>query len=95
MIDRIGKNEERLDNVLSSVKNLEESLEGFKLAKKDLLLLNKYYGSSNWFKDKDSYEKGLIKVKAGVLSEDAVWNLNEEIGELILEMKSIVESYRN
>ena len=33
------------------------------------------------------------KLKAGVLSEDAVWNMNDDIKELILEMKSIVKNF--
>lgn len=57
-------------------------------------MLNKYYGSKNWFKDKDMYENNLIsKVKAGVLAEDTVWNLNDDIIELINEMNLIVLEY--
>ena len=94
MIDRISKNEERLDKLLLSVKELEKALENFKASKKDLDLLNKYYGSKNWLKDKEAYENGSIpKVKAGVLSEDAVWNLNEDINDLIKDMKSIVKMF--
>ena len=33
------------------------------------------------------------KIKAGVLSKDAVWNMNDDIKELILEMKLIVKSF--
>ena len=94
MIERISKNEERLDKLLLSVKELEVALENFKASKKDLDLLNKYYGSKNWLKDKEAYEKDVIpKVKAGVLSEDAVWNLNEDINDLIKDMKSIVKMF--
>ena len=94
MIDRITKNEERLDKLLSNIKELEVALENFKTSKKDLDLLNKYYDSKNWLKDKDAYENGSIpKVKAGVLSEDAVWNLNEDINDLIKDMKSIVKMF--
>lgn len=94
MIERISKNEERLDKLLLSVKELEIALENFKASKKDLDLLNKYYGSKNWLKDKEVYEKDVIpKVKAGVLSEDAVWNLNEDINDLIKDMKSIVKMF--
>lgn len=93
-IDRIRKNEERLDNINNCIKNVENALEEFKKNKKDINMLNKYYGSNNWFKDKEAYEKNEIpKIKAGVLSEDAVWNMNDDIKELILEMKSIVKSF--
>ena len=93
-IDRIKKNEEKLDNINDCIKNVENALEKFKKNKKNINMLNKYYGSANWFKDKEAYEKNEIpKIKAGVLSEDAVWNMNDDIKELILEMKLIVKSF--
>ena len=94
MIDRITKNEERLDKLLLNIKELEVALENFKTSKKDLDLLNKYYDSKNWLKDKDAYENGSIpKIKAGVLSEDAIWNMNEELKDLIKDMKNIVKLF--
>ena len=90
MIKRIEKKEKRLDSLLESVKELEQALEDFKSKKKDLKELKKYYGSKNWLKDKEAYEQNKIpKIKAGVLSEDAVWNLLENIDELKKEMNAI------
>ena len=92
---RITKNEEKLDSVLSSVKNLEKALEDFKSNKKNIKALNKYYGSRKWFNDKDKYEnKKIPQVKAGVLSEDAVWNMFEDIDDLLLEMQKIINDYK-
>ena len=89
MIDRIIKNEERLDKLLESIKKLNNAIDEFESNKKDLDLLKKYYGSKNWFKDKELYENGIIKkIKAGVLSEDAVWNILDEIDELKKRMKN-------
>lgn len=86
---RIEKNEKRLDEILLSVKKLEEALQEFKAHQKDITLLNQYYGSQNWLQDKEDFENSKIpRIKAGVLSEDAVWNLNEEIRSLREEMKS-------
>lgn len=94
MIDRITKNEKRLDDILQSIKNLEEALSAFKEKKNDINLLNRYYGSDNWFKDKEAYENNKIpKIKAGVLSEDTVWNMNEDINDLIEEMKLIIDNF--
>ena len=94
MTNRISKNEERLDNILLSIKNLEEALENFKANEKEIKLLNKYYGSKGWFEDKEAYENNKIsKIKAGVLSEDAIWNMNEEINDLINEMQGIINNY--
>lgn len=94
MIDRITKNEKRLDDILQSIKNLEEALSAFKEKKNDIDLLNRYYGSDNWFKDKEAYENNKIpKIKAGVLSEDTVWNMNEDINDLMEEMKLIIDNF--
>ncbi len=91
MIERITKNEERLDRINNCIKQMEETLSNMKSIQKDLALLNKYYGSKNWFKDKEAYEQGKIpKIKAGVLSEDAIWNMNEEYKDLIVEMKEMI-----
>ncbi len=96
MKERIEENEKRLDDVLSSVRKLEEAISLFKSNKDNLKKLNKYYGSKNWFKDKQAYEKKLIpQVKAGVLSEDAVWNLDEEVSEILSQMKEILERMRS
>ncbi len=90
MIDRITENEKRLDGLLESVNNLEQSLADFKSKQKDLKELKKYYSSKTWLKDKEAYEQNKIpRIKAGVLSEDAVWNLLEDIDNLLLEMQKI------
>ncbi len=95
MKERINKNEERLDKVLESVEELEKALEKFKENHKNFELLNKYYGSKNWFKDKESYEQGeFFRIKAGVLSEDAVWNLDERVAELVSEMEKIINKIK-
>lgn len=90
MKDRINKNEERINKLLTIIKELNNSLDKYESNKKDLSLLNKYYGSKNWFKDKEELEKGNIKnIKAGVLSEDAIWNMLEEIKELKKRMRAL------
>ena len=95
MIDRIKINEERLDIIINSINNLEDALNDFESNKNNIRLLNKYYGSKNWFKDKEVFESEKIhNVKAGVLSEDAVWNMNEDIKDLIFKMKEIIKKYR-
>ena len=94
MLERISKNEERLDKTLISIKKLEIALNEFKNNQKNMLLLSKYYGSKNWFKDKEAYENNKIpKIKAGVLSEDTVWNMLEDIDKIILDMKTIIKNY--
>ena len=96
MIERITKNEERLDKSIDCINNLEKAINEFKANKKDLSLLNKYYGSKNWFKDKEAYESNKIpKIKAGVLSEDAIWNMHEDLKEIIKEMEILIKEYKS
>ena len=91
---RISKNEQRFDNVKSNLENLVQALQKFKDTQQDYIQLNKYYGSKAWFKDKEDYENNkLPKVKAGVLSEDAVWNLNEEIDDALKQMSQIETNF--
>ena len=95
MIERITKNEERLDSSLKCIKELEIALNNFKKNKNNIRLLNKYYGSKNWFKDKEAYESNKIEhIKAGVLSEDAIWNMLEEINDLYKAMQEIIDIKR-
>lgn len=95
MIDRISKNEERFDNTIFCINELKSAIEKFKSNKKDLSLLKKYYGSNNWFNDKEFIENNsTYNIKAGVLSEDGVWNMLEELDCLIGDMKDIVLEYR-
>ena len=94
MIERITKNEERLDSITKSVKNLKDALEEFKAQKRNLSFIERYYGSNNWFKDKGAYEsKKIPPIKAGVLSEDTVWDLLVSIDELMHEMTLVVKNY--
>ena len=95
MIDRISTNEERLNKALESINNLQESINNLNDIKEDIIKLNKYYGSSNWFKDKKLYEENKIEhIPAGVLSEDLVWNMNEDLNSTILELKIIIDSIK-
>ncbi len=96
MKERINKNEEKLDNIISCVKELEISLKKLNNNIRNIELLNKYYGSKSWFKDKELVENGTITdVKSGVLSEDAVWNLNESINDLIVDLQNTINQLKN
>ena len=93
-IERIETNEERLDKLKNIIERLEKDLEDFESNRADLILLKRYYGSKTWFKDKDAFEKGIMtNVKAGVLSEDEVWNALEDLTELIAKMKEIINNF--
>ena len=92
--NRITKNEELLDSISSTIANTNKVLAEFKTLKEKSAILNKYYGSKEWFKDKEDLESGKISnIKAGVLSEDAVWNMNEDLSDTLKEMKAIIKLF--
>lgn len=96
MIDRITENEEKLDKIVAIVKRLDSALADFELIKEDVKAINVYYGSPDWFADKEKYEQGLLNnVKAGVLSEDAVWDVDVNIKELLEKMSDILDLYKH
>ena len=89
---RIEKNEKRLDNLNKVVLSLDKHLDDFEDVIHEYYELNEYYGSKEWLQDKEDFENGKIKdVKAGVLSEDAVWDLDERITDLTTRMSGIIE----
>ena len=92
MTERIIENEERLNNISKSIRIINSDLDILESITKEIKLLNKYYGSKKWFDDKEKYESGNNKnIKAGVLSEDSVWNLDEDIKELSIRLGEISE----
>ena len=90
MIERIKNNEEKLDKIIDAVSELDKALDKFEDIQKDITELDKYYGSKEWFEDKEAHDSGKIKnVKAGVLSEDGVWNALTDLRALYERMYEI------
>ena len=90
IIKRIQENEEKLDKLIMIVSELEIALNKFEEAQMMFKELSEYYGSKEWFEDIETYEVGKIeRMKAGVLSEDAVWNLITDVKYLKEKMKEI------
>lgn len=90
MLERIKLNEERLDRLVSVFNSLSNVLESVEKMKEDLYLLNDYYGSKEWFSDKSDLESGKVhNIKAGVLSEDAVWDLLVDVKTLCNRMVNV------
>ena len=91
---RIEDNEKRLDLLNNTVLSLDKHLDDFEDIIHEYYALNEYYGSDDWLKDKEDFESGKIKnVKAGVLSEDAVWDLDERVKDLLTRMEGIVNLF--
>ena len=90
MKNRVIENEKNLDELLELNKEIEDISSNLKKLKPKLDKLNDYYGSKDWFKDIEEYDSKKANYKAGVLSEDAVWNLNEDLKENLSELKEII-----
>ena len=90
MKNRIEENENRLDKIEESLKELEKALANIEKIKPDLDKLNEYYGSESWYKDIEEHAKQELKTKAGVLSEDGIWNMNEKFDETLEELKNMI-----
>ena len=76
--------EQRMQRVSEAVKNMSAALRQYAEVQADISILSDYYGSDDWKKDYDDDAAGLLpkNLKRGVLSEDALWNLLEDIREI-------------
>ena len=82
--ERIEEMEKHFERASKVVARLSSTLEEFARVQGSIDALEAYYGSQEWKKDFCDDEKGLLPadLKRGVLSEDGVWNLLEEISAL-------------
>ena len=92
-IERIHKMESILDRTTAAKNNLARALSEFDQLQNDLKQLSEYYGSKEFFHDLDMDEKGLLPadLKRGVLSEDGIYHLLEEIKEISDDMCELSE----
>lgn len=88
-IEEIEKHFERASEVVAI---LSSSLEEFARIQESVNALEAYYGSKEWKKDFHDDEEGLLPtdLKRGVLSEDGIWNLLEEVRELKERMQELI-----
>ena len=90
-IERIMQMERCLDRASQVVMRLSAALDEYAEAQDALCQLSDYYGSDAWQQDFDDDSKSLLPtdLKRGVLSEDAVWNLLEDVRDLKERMRNI------
>ena len=83
-IERIKQMELRMERAAKAVMELSAALENYEAVQEDIAALEQYYGSEEWKQDFADDEAGLLPVdlKRGVLSEDGIWNLLEDVREL-------------
>jgi hypothetical protein len=93
-IERIKVAEERLNRADKAMKGLEAALAEYEAIAGDVELVSSYYGSPDWFSDLEAYDSGKLGVDskalpAGILSEDAAYDLLTEYNDLAIEMSRI------
>ena len=83
-LSRIQKMENALNECNEAISNLKEQLDRLNSLKEKAICLFSYYGSEDWYKDRESeLPEG---VRAGVLSEDAVYDAITELRDAAFQM---------
>ena len=94
-ITRIQQMEYCLERASQAVIRLSAAIDEYADAQDSLRKLSDYYGSDQWKHDFAADSVGLLPkdLKRGVLSEDAVWNLLEDVRDLKERMREMVTDY--
>ena len=89
-IERIKEMEGRLERAAAAVMDLSAALDKYEAVQEDIKALRKYYDSRQWKQDYADDEAGRLPadLKRGVLSEDGIWNLLEDVCELNERLKT-------
>ena len=83
-LDRISSMETYLDEVTTLTTKLKEQLDAMKAAESHAKALFQYYGSEDWHADRDlTLPEGF---KAGVLSEDSVYDAITDLRDAAFDM---------
>ena len=81
--ERISKMEEYLDLTNSYIKEIKKSVNKFKKNKKKIYALSNYYGSNEWYTDRENFDNS---IKAGILSEDIPYDTLTELHTLAIDL---------
>ena len=83
-LDRIARMESHLDETAALTAKLQERLDAVKAVKGHAQALFQYYGSEDWYADCDmELPEGF---KAGVLSEDSVYDAITDLRDAAFQM---------
>ena len=90
-IERIKQMELRMRRAAKAVMELSVALDNYEVAQEDIEAHEDYYGSEEWKRDFADDEAGLLPkdLKRGVLSEDGIWNLLSDAGELVRRLAKL------
>lgn len=91
-INRITEMEQKLNKTVAAIQNLSAALEQYGLIRQDLEELFAYYHSPQWLADYDADNRGELpeELLRGVLSEDAVYDLEVEHRRLLALMNQLL-----
>ena len=84
--NRIEKMETYFDLTNDNIKNIKKALNSFKKNKKNIYELSNYYGSNDWYTDRENFDNS---IKAGVLSEDLPYDTLIELHSLAIDLISL------
>ena len=89
--ERIEEMEKHFEVASNVAAKLSATLDDFVQIQESIKALETYYGSKEWKKDFRDDKKGLLPpdLKRGVLSEDGIWNLLEEVQGLKERIQSL------
>jgi hypothetical protein len=90
-IERIQEMEQHLDKAQAAIKSLELAIEQYVNAQESIEKLKTYLSSKEWKKDFRDSEAGKLPdgLKCGVLSEDGIWNMLDDVNTLKMEMNQL------
>lgn len=83
-IGRIQEMEKALNDCGAALESLNGELEKFNALRERMIRLFQYYGSEGWYQDRETDPPA--DVPAGVLSEDAVYDLITGVREAAFRM---------
>ena len=87
-IQRIKEMEEVFDQASVALLGFEQDLDDFEAAQPAIAQLAAYYGSEEWFEDREASEAGLLPedLARGVLGEDLPYDLLIDYRDLAIRM---------
>ena len=83
-IARVKENEARLDEIKETISRLDEVLNELDETREKMIALFNYYGSAEWHEDRDLDLPA--DIKAGVLSEDSVYDAISDLRDEAFRM---------
>ena len=90
-VARIGEMEEALNQALAAVGSFGQRLDDFEAAQPAIAKLSAYYGSEEWFGDRDADEAGKLPadLACGFLGEDVPYDLLVGYRDLAIRMLEV------